>query len=67
MLRCCQALVKLMKWEHVFDDTTEEESLNRTTKRDWEKWKTDYEPDAGIVNFVRLHSDLGHPEGTQSS
>jgi len=56
-----------MKWEHVFDDTTEEESLNRTTKRDWEKWKTDYEPDAGIVNFVRLHSDLGHPEGTQSS
>lgn len=42
-----------MKWEHVFDDAAEVENPSRTTKRDWEKWNTNYEPDAGIVNFVR--------------
>ncbi|GAA5852870.1 hypothetical protein JCM5353_001226 [Sporobolomyces roseus] len=66
MLRCCQALVKSMRWEHVFNDMADDENRNRTTKRDWEKWNTNYEPDAGIVNFYQAKDTLtGHTDHSE--
>lgn len=52
--RCCRDVVRALQWETVFGATASssvEESVEEGD--DWNKWSTEYEPEAGIINFVR--------------
>ncbi|GAA5829253.1 hypothetical protein JCM11251_004983 [Rhodosporidiobolus azoricus] len=60
ILRCCRDLVRKTPWRQVFLDssTSDSGSYGGTSSEDWRKWKEDYEPDAGLVNFYQIKDSL---------
>lgn len=56
---CCREAVRAVPWERVFEasgtsmkEQTDDANICRT-------WKDDYEPEAGIINFVSEKSHSG--------
>ncbi|KAH8833809.1 hypothetical protein DL96DRAFT_1810196 [Flagelloscypha sp. PMI_526] len=48
----CQRAVADVNWGEVYSNSSEDESPK------WDEWKTEYEPDAGIVNFYHTKDTL---------
>ncbi|GAA5935627.1 uncharacterized protein JCM15063_001758 [Sporobolomyces koalae] len=67
MLSCCSSIARAVPWHHVFEESDDEcEAEGRTTRSDWASWSTDYEPDAGIVNFYQTKDTLtGHTDHSE--
>ncbi|SCV67654.1 BQ2448_5265 [Microbotryum intermedium] len=55
--RCCKEAVRRVEWDQVFLGTGEAE-WHEGKENMWDKWREEYEPDAGIVNFYQLRDTL---------
>lgn len=52
--RCCRDVVRSIPWNAVFESTSTDDQTDLLSKESdgWRKWATDYEPEAGVINFV---------------
>ncbi|GAA6064758.1 hypothetical protein JCM10212_002309 [Sporobolomyces blumeae] len=70
---CCRTLARRMDWSEVFGQTPSGHGDPGRMRdgldgdRDWERWKDEYDPDGGIVNFYQLKDSLtGHTDHSEA-
>lgn len=62
--RCCRDVVRAIPWERVFGATASIADVDDSVQaesEDWRRWSDEYEPEAGVFNFVSSYY------GTRSS
>lgn len=57
--QCCRSLARRTPWADVYGSISASSGTDsESSAMAWKRWRDEYEPDAGIVNFVRLSASF---------